>query len=408
MTTAIPAAATAPATPAGSLAVIPTAPSFFGIALPRALPELKTLALPLLFIVFGFIMGSWAGRIPALRDGMRISHQALSFVLLCGGLGAVLSFPVSSRMMAWFGGRKTMLYSGMALLLVLVGIGTAPTVPLLMLAVLLLGITASTFDVAVNAVATTMEKASGRSTMSRLHACGGGGGLAGAALGGLMAAAGHAPGLHFMMVAPVLAVLLYLGYRFLDADCQPGAVEKKSFSLPRGPLAFLGALGFIGAILEGSIADWSGVFLKDHFGVSDGFAPVALTAFSVMMLIARLCGDRVKERFGARAPVAFGATLAALGLLFAVLAANPYLAVAGFAVAGLGLSVVFPFVFSAAGRQGPVALTGVATMTYTGSLMGPPLFGSLAHGLGIQGAMACVAAFSVCLAVVASRSSLLK
>jgi predicted MFS family arabinose efflux permease len=103
-------------------------------------------------------MGSWAGRIPAMAERVHVSHSALSMVLLCGGLGAVLSFPVSSRMMGSLGARKTLLISGLALLAVLVAIGIAPTVPLLMLAVLMLGITASTFDVAINSAATSREK----------------------------------------------------------------------------------------------------------------------------------------------------------------------------------------------------------------------------------------------------------
>jgi MFS family permease len=370
--------------------------------------RVQPFALPLLFVVFGMIMGSWAGRIPALREGVQISHSALSMVLLCGGLGAVLSFPVSSYLMKTFGGRKTLFYSGSALLVVLICIGLAPTVPLLMLAVLLLGITASSFDVGVNAVATGLEKRSGKSSLSRLHACGGAGGLVGATLGSLMAGAQITPARHFMMLALPLAFALWLGYTLLEDDGAARTVEKKSFCLPRGPLALLGALGFFGAIAEGSIADWSGVYLKDHFAVSDGFAPLALSAFSVMMLIARLAGDQLKERFGARRLVSGGATLAACGIAFAVFAPDQYFAIAGFAVAGLGLSIVFPFVFSAAGREGPMALTGVATLTYTGTLMGPPIVGSLAHGLGIQAAMGFVALFALTIAVIANKTSMLK
>lgn len=383
------------------------------IASPRrfSLHQFHTLALPGLFALFGMIMGSWAGRIPALREGLQIPHSALSMVLLCGGLGAVISYPLSSWMMTNLGGRKTMLVVGLALLAVLIGIGAAPTVPLLMMAVLLLGVTASIFDVAINSIATRLEKTTGKSALSTLHGWGCGGGLAGALLGSLMAGMSIKPALHFIMVAAPLALLLWLGFCLLQAEHIGDTGEllaKKTFSLPRGPLALLGALGFLGAMSEGSIADWSGVFLKDHFGVTDGFAPLALSAFSVMMLIARLAGDRLKGRFGARRLVSCGAILSAAGLFFSVMAANPYLALVGFAVAGLGLALVFPFVFSAAGREGPIALAGVATMAYSGSLMGPPMIGTLAHGFGMQAAMAFIALLSVVIALVASRSRMLE
>lgn len=370
--------------------------------------QYSQLALPLLFVTFGMIMGSWAGRIPALRDGLQLSHSSLSVVLLCGGLGALLSFPISARMITGLGGRKTLLYSGLALLMVLVGIGLAPTMPVLMIAVLMLGITASCFDVGINSVATATENATGKLALSRLHAWGCGGGLLGAALGSLMASMSISPARHFLTVALILAMALWLGYYLLQEEPQALQAEKKTFGLPSGPLVLLGAIGFFGAMAEGSIADWSGVFLKDHFSVSDGFAPLALTVFSVMMLITRIAGDRLKIRFGAQGLLGAGAFTAALGLFAAVFAPNAYVALAGFSVAGLGLALVFPFVFSAAGKQGPKALAGVATMTYGGSLMGPPVIGSVAHGLGMQMAMALIAVFSLVIAAIVSRTMLLK
>jgi MFS family permease len=375
----------------------------FGVGL-----QSQQLALPALFALFGVIMGSWAGRIPAMAHRLHISHSALSMVLLCGGLGAVLSYPLSSRMMGSLGARKTLLFSGLALLAVLVAIGAAPSVPLLMLAVLSLGITASTFDVAVNSSATAREKRTGKSELSKLHGLGCAGGLAGATLGSLMASLHIAPLTHFVMLAGPMAVLLYGAYSMLDGDDVPQAVEKKSFSLPRGPLLLLGVLGFLGSMAEGSIADWAGVFLKEHFGASDGLAPLALSAFSVMMLVARLAGDKLKVRYGARPLVTSGSMLGAAGLFFAVLSPNAYFALFGFAVAGLGMALVFPFVFSAAGAQGPAALAGVASMAYSGSLMGPPVLGAIAQGLGMQIAIAYIGGLAALIAYVASRTRMLK
>lgn len=373
-----------------------------------AFAQSQSLSLPLLFTVFGMIMGSWAGRIPAMAERVHVSHSALSMVLLCGGLGAVLSYPISSRMMGSLGARKTMLFSGMALLAVLIAIGAAPTVPLLMAAVLSLGITASTFDVAVNSAATKREKRTGKSELSKLHGLGCAGGLAGATLGSVMAGLHIAPVTHFVMLAGPLALALYFGFSQLEADDAGEVVEKKSFSLPRGPLLFLGAIGFLGSMAEGSIADWSGVFLKEHFGASDGLAPLALSSFSVMMLLARLVGDRLKARYGARPLVTSGSMLGAAGLFFAVLSPDAWFALFGFAVAGMGMALVFPFVFSAAGAQGPVALAGVASMAYSGSLMGPPVIGAIAEGLGMQIAIAYIGGLAALIAFVASRSRLLK
>lgn len=374
---------------------------------PVMLSRLQRWALPGLFAWFGILMGSWVGRIPALRDGVQVSHGQLSFVLLMGGLGAVLSFPLSSRLMAHVGGKRTMQITGAALLAVLLAIGAAPNVPLLMIAVLMLGLFASTYDVGMNAVAARQEVASGRSCMSMLHAYACAGGLGGVALGSGMAALQVTPLQHFALLAVPLAALLAAGSRQL-ADDGGEKIARHAFVLPRGRLAMLGALGLLGAIAEGSIADWAGIFMKDHFGASDGMAPLSLAAFSTMMLLARLAGDGLKGRHGARALVGGGALLAASGLFGAVFAPSPLIALAGFAVAGLGLALVFPFVFSAAGREGTVALAGVATMAYSGSLMGPPLLGAIAHGIGLQAAIGFVGVLALAIALVASRTRLLR
>jgi MFS family permease len=370
--------------------------------------QAQHLALPALFVLCGVIIGSWAGRIPALAEGVHISHAALSQVLLCGGLGAVISFPLASWLMASFGGRKTLFYSGLALLCVLVSIGLAPTVPRLMVSVLLLGVTASCFNVGVNSVAFKHEARSGRSVMSKLHGLGSAGFLAGVSLSGLMASMRIAPSTHFFIVAVPLALVLWLAYELLDADDVGEKIVKQVFSLPRGPLVLLGLLGFFGTMIEASIADWTGLYLKEHFGASEGLAPQALVAFTLMMLIARLSGDNVKSRIGAQRLVSGGAMLAAAGLIFAVLAPNAYLAVAGFALAGLGLALLFPFVYSAAGTQGPLALASVATMAYSGGLVGPPVLGAIAQGAGMQASFAFIAVLSVMIALLARKSALLK
>jgi MFS family permease len=372
------------------------------------LVQVQQYALPIIFALFGVIMGSWAGRIPALAERAHVSHSALSMVLLCGGVGALLSFPVSSFLMGRFGARKSLLVSGLALLCVLVSIGMAPTVPRLMLAVLMLGITASTYDVAMNAAAAKREQQTGKSEMSMLHGLACAGGLAGATLGSLMAGLHIAPATHFLMLALPLAMALVGACQMLDLDDAAEKVEKKKFALPRGPMVLLGLLGFLGSMSEGSIADWSGVFLKEHFNVSDGMAPLALSCFSVMMLVSRMVGDKMKLRYGAQRLITSGAMLSSAGLFFAVLSPNAWFALGGFAVAGLGLSLLFPFVFSAAGAQGPVALAGVASMAYSGTLMGPPVIGAIAHHVGMQVAIGYVGGLSLVIAFVASRTRLLK
>ena len=114
--------------------------STFPLSIPFSFPDAQRIFLSAVFALIGLLFGTWASRIPALQEGLQISHSALSLVLLCGGLGGMLSHPIASRMMIRLGARKTLFYAGLALCAVLPAIGLAPNVPLLMLAVLMLGV----------------------------------------------------------------------------------------------------------------------------------------------------------------------------------------------------------------------------------------------------------------------------
>jgi fucose permease len=294
------------------------------------------------------------------------------------------------------------------MLLSLPCIALAPDLPWLTAAVFLFGAATTCFDVAVNALGAVTEKAAGRSIMSMLHAWFCVGALAGALLGSLAAGARLSVLTHFLLLVVPMAALMLANSRWLPADEPHPSDHAPLYALPHGPLLMLGVIGFCGAMAEGSIGDWSGVYLKDILGAGDGVTPLAFAGFTGMMLVARLLCDRLKDRHGARRVVAGGALLAATGLGIAAAAPGLALTLGGFAMAGAGLAAVFPFVYSAGGRHGPTALAGVATLSYSGTLLGPPVIGAIAHRAGMQAAIGFIAVVCVAIALSASRASALE
>ncbi|MEA9981692.1 MFS transporter [Herbaspirillum sp. RTI4] len=361
-------------------------------------------ALLFLFFMLGVIYASWAARIPAIRDAQGLDAATLSLVLLCSGIGAVASFPLAAWLVAHVGARRSAWFFGLALLLGLPALAWAPGLSWLMAAGVLYGAASSCFDVAINALGAALEKQEQRSLMSTLHAWFCVGSFSGALMGGAIAATGLTPGWHFTLIALVCVWPLRLACQILPQDRPQHDPSRRIFAVPHGHLVALGIIAFCGAVIEGSTADWSGVYLKDHLQASDGMAPLAFAGFTGMMLVARLLGDRWKERFGARAVVATGAFVAAIGILIASAAHSLPLALAGFALAGAGAATVFPFIYSAAGRHGPSALAGVATLGYSGNLLGPPLFGVVAHTWGISMGFVFIAALCVAVTLAASRA----
>lgn len=378
------------------------------IASPASAPVVVTpmhrAALPLLFLLLGVIYASWVSRIPALRDNLQLDPASLSLFLLGGGIGAVGSFPLAAWLVGHYGARRASWYAGLMLLLSIPCLALAPALPLLMLAMLCVGAFSSCFNVAINTLGAEAEKLAGRSIMSQLHAWFCVGTLSGALLGSVVAGMEIAPLVHFGLIAACVAIPLRLCYRALPNDRPQYIAGKKHFALPHGPLIALGVVAFGGAIVEGSVADWSGVYMKDRLFASDGVAPLAFAFFAGMMLLTRIVGDRLKEALGARRVVAGGGLIAGIGMLIALLASQIPIAIVGFALTGVGVATIFPFIFSAAGRHGPTALAGVTTMGYTGGLIGPPLIGFLAHGFGLPAALSLVGVLCIAVALAASRA----
>jgi MFS family permease len=253
----------------------------------------------MLFLLLGVVFATWAARIPAIRDALQLSPAQLGLVLLCGGLGAVVSFPVAAWLVGHHGARRGAGSSGLMLIAVLPLLALAPNMALLMLSMVLFGTAQTSFNVAINAVGAQAERTAGRSLMSRLHAWYCIGAFGGALLGSGLAGSGVPAAVHFAVVAVLLALPLSLSHRALPFDHPQAPDAAGRFALPKGPLLALGVICFGAAIAEGTITDWSGVYMRDQLGATEGQAPLAFGAFSGLMVGMRLAADRLKDRFGA-------------------------------------------------------------------------------------------------------------
>ncbi|WP_229867566.1 MFS transporter, partial [Streptomyces chryseus] len=193
--------------------------------------------------------------------------------------------------------------------------------------------------------------------------------------------------LHHALAAAALTVLGLVACRgVLDLRSAPDAQAPPRFALPPRSALVIGAIGFCAVFAEGASLDWSAVYLRDVLDTSPGLAAASTTAFALTMAVARLAGDRVIDRFGPVRTVRVGGVAATAGGLLVVSAPGPVLALSGFALIGLGVAVVVPLAFAAAGRSGPnpsQAIAGVATITYTSGLIAPSAIGAVADATSL-------------------------
>ena len=357
------------------------------------------------FFTNGVVIGTWVVRIPALKEKLDLGEGLLGVALLGAAVGALVAMPVVGALVSRFGSRRVVGLSALALSVVLLTPGLASSLPMLVLAVVLLGAANGGLDVAMNAQAVAVERGYGRSIMSSFHAAWSFGGLGGAALGGLLASRGIEPLPHFAAVAIPAAIAFACAYgALLPSSADASEEGTPAFARPTRALLGLGIISFCVLLGEGAMGDWSAVYLDDTLKTGPGFAAAGYAAFSLSMAFGRLFGDRFTELLGPVTLVRACGVIAAVGLGVALAAAHPIVALVGFACAGAGFSIVFPTALSAAGRTGgPTgpALAAVTTAAYTGFLVGPPFIGFLAEATGLGYALYLVVALSTAVVILA-------
>ena len=358
------------------------------------------------FFLNGFMLSNWFVRIPAAQGKLGLTEGTLSIALLGTAVGALASMSVAGWLVTRLGSRPVVVVCAVLMCLALTPLALAPNLPLLVAAMFFLGASNGTLDVSMNSQAVVVEEGYGRPIMSSFHAAFSLGGLAGAAGGGLIAARGIGIEPHLLGVSIVgLLSALVVTRALLPADADRGGEAEPAFVRPTRALAALGIISFCVLLGEGAMSDWSAVYLNDTLGTGPGFAAAGFATFSLAMAAGRLSGDVLLARFGATNVVRLCGVLAAVGLGTSLLAAQPILSLVGFACAGAGFSIVFPAALSAAGRSqemptGP-ALAAVSTTGYFGFLVGPPVIGFVAEGVGLGAGLFVVVGLSVCIVFLA-------
>ncbi|MFC8433089.1 MFS transporter [Streptomyces sp. NPDC057253] len=345
-------------------------------------------AVAAVFTVHGAVTGSFATRVPWIQEHSSVSAGQLGLALAFPALGASVAMPLAGRVSHRFGARNALrgLISLWTLALVLPSL--APNLLTLCVALFVYGATAGMADVAMNALGVEVENRLDRSIMSGLHGLWSAGALIGSAAGTLAAHLGSDARLHHALASVTLTLLGLLACRWV-LDLQPTEDEEPPprFALPPKSALLIGAVGFCAVFAEGASLDWSAVYLRDQLETSAGLAAACTTGFTLTMALARIAGDRLVDRFGAVRTVRASGVLAVLGGLLIVVADQPAVAMGGFALMGLGIAVVVPLCFAAAGRSGSnpsLAIAGVATITYTSGLVAPSAIGTLAQATSLM------------------------
>ena len=341
-----------------------------------------------IFLVNGFLIGSWAPQIPGFLARLQITEFTLGLLILLFGLGALSAMPWCGALIGRLGSRRVIHLFGAVAVFGLLLIVLAPDVPLAALALFLFGATVGGMDVAMNANAVEVERRLRRAVMSSSHGFWSLGGFAGGGLGGLVIKDGGA--VSHAIVVTVLALAVFMAAaRGLITETRPAIRQKFRLALPRSPTIYLvRIMALFSMIPEGAVLDWAALYLKQELGAGIATAGLAFAAFSGTMALMRFAGDAVRNRFGAVTTLRVSALVAATGMLVGGLAPSAWVAILAFALSGFGIANMVPIAFSAAGNQPGLSpgagLSTVTMMGYSGILLAPSVIGFIGQHVGFS------------------------
>lgn len=398
------------------------------------------------FLIAGAAIAAWAPLIPFIKERFALDENQLGTLLLCVGVGSIMASPLAGFITARFGCRLPIYVASFLWGVCLIAISLLHNIYLLAATLILFGMVAITLEIVSNINGTLLEKLSGHSVMSGLHALYSVGSLTGSA--GVTFVLGAQFGIEVAAIFAVgsLWALLLIGGRHLvsdakmladtdsadstaDAGATPdasaasaanadnadntasaantSAPAKKPRYITHPYVILIGVALFIMYLLEGGIMDWSGVFLYEvrNFPIEQG--GYGFAAFAVTMTVFRMCGDRIVERCGRRLVIMGGTMLIFLSLTLTVLIPGQAVSLICFALIGLGSSNVIPQLVSFAAKipnvPMHVAVTLVNAIGFTGMLAGPALIGFLAHWISLSYTFICLGVLVLVVTLISFR-----
>lgn len=343
----------------------------------------------IIFFVTGFAMAAWAPLVPVAKLRLGIDDGGLGLLLLCLGAGSIVAMPLTGILTTQIGCRRVIVVAALIMYACFPLLASIDNFALMAITVAIFGASLGTVDVAMNLQSVMVERDSGRAMLSGIHARFSMGGITGAAgVSALLGPLGLHPVLAAVIVAVFATALLVWSMPGLVPYGDHSAEKVPLFVMPRGSVLFIAMLCFLCFLAEGSILDWSAVFLISMRGADVGLAGLGYATFAVSMTIGRLFGDTIRTQLGERAVLLSGGLIAAAGFLVVLAVPNAIVGLLGFLLVGFGASNVVPVLFSVAGNTksmpAGLAVTAISTIGYAGILAGPAIIGFIAHATDLR------------------------
>jgi MFS family permease len=367
-------------------------------------------AVTLYFFSMGLVFASWASRIPDIKTKLHLNDAIFGSILFSLPVAQFLMMTFSGKLVTRFGSRKVALFALPLYAICLTNIGLVNEGWQLAIALFSFGIAGNLCNISINTQGVSAERLYEKPIMASFHGGWSLAGFAGALIGLIMINLKVMPYFHFLSVITIVAIIIWFNHSFLLKG-KPAVNEEEQkrgfFNKPNTALVQLGIIGFCSMASEGAMFDWSGIYFKDVVNAPSSLVILGYTSFMIMMATGRFMADYIISRIGRKRLLQICGVMISTGLYTAVF--FPYLVTStiAFMLVGLGVSSIIPSVYSAAGKQPGIppgiALATVASVSYFGFLMGPPLIGYISNAFSLRYSFALIGIFGLGISLMVSR-----
>jgi predicted MFS family arabinose efflux permease len=349
-------------------------------------------AIGLVFAMQGLLFGTWSSLIPYIKQKFQLDEAQLGLLLLSLPAGVTLMNPISVGILHRLGTVNATLVARTLGAIFFVVPFLMPEVGLVAVALLMLGTTFSTTNVSMNTAASSLEKAEGIRIMSTCHGLWSSGAMFGSAIGATSMGMGVHPVTHVMLIGSLIllsTLLIYPAFQRVPNEVmlRKSDAPRPKFKLPNAALWGLIAISLCTNLTEGTMADWSAVYMREVVQAPAMLWGWGFAAYAFFMALTRFTGDAILKHYHAGLVLRIGGVIAASGLMIAVFLPYPPSALLGFAMVGAGVSLGAPILYSAAAKvPGMAPGAGLATMNtfaMIGFLGGPAVIGFVAKAFSL-------------------------
>lgn len=373
---------------------------------PRTL-KVQRITVSAFFFFNGFLYANWAARLPELQESLGISHSSLGTILFILALGAVIGMPFTGWLAVRYGSAYITKLFAIVLCTAIAMIGFPSSMAVESIVFFFIGLFNGGMDVTMNEQAVLVERQWKKPIMSSFHGLWSVGMAVGAGTGALFSKSQTDLKIHFIVVAAISGLALVWASRYLIKSKPESSGKEKTFVLPTRLIAPLGFIAFCGMLSEGSVGDWSAIFMNKIVGATESFSALAFGAFAAGMTTGRFTGDYFTMHYGKKKLLIADGLLAITGLAIVLGFASVWSTFLGFFLAGLGLATVVPVIYTTAGNAPGVSPSvGIAmatTIGYSGFFVGPPVIGYLSDSFGLRIGMTFPLVLLVLMVVIIAR-----